>query len=96
MQYQALPTERTTLDLQMLRASSLHAGDDLLGQVTDSAEMVSGLSLNMANTLDKLEEECELPNYRTVQNWSRQEAEARASAVKATLKLYREQARRDY
>ncbi len=44
MQYQALPAERTTLDLQMLRASSLHAGDDLLGQVTDSAEMVPGLS----------------------------------------------------
>ncbi len=80
----------------MLRTSSLHAGDDLLGQVTDSTEMVSGLSLNMANTLDKLEEECELPNFRTVQNWSRQEVEARASAVKATLKLYREQARRDY
>jgi hypothetical protein len=50
----------------------------------------------MANTLDKLEEECELPSYRTVKNWSRQEAEARVSAVKATLKLYREQARRDY
>ncbi len=68
-----------------------------MGQVTDSAEMVSGLSLNMANTLDKLEEECELPNYRTMQNWSnRPEAEARASAVRATLKLYREQAQRDY
>jgi hypothetical protein len=74
----------------MLRASSLHAGDDLPGQVTDSVEMVSGLSLNMTNTLDKLEEECELPNYRTVQNWTRPEAEARASAVRATLKLYRE------
>jgi hypothetical protein len=96
MQYQTLPAERTKLDLQMLRASSLHAGDDLLGQVTDSAEMVSALSLNMSNTFDKLEEECELPNYRAVQNWSRQEAEARASAVKATLNLYREQARRDY
>jgi hypothetical protein len=97
MQYQMLPAERTTLDLQMLRASSVHAGDDLLGQVTDSAEMVSGLSLNMSKTLDKLvEEECELPNYRAVQNWSRQEAEARANAVKTTLNLYREQARRDY
>ena len=39
MQYQALPAERTALDLQMLRASSLHAGNDLMGQVTDSAEM---------------------------------------------------------
>ncbi len=80
----------------MLRASSLHATDDLMGQVTDSAEMVSGLSLNMANTLDKLEDECEMPNYRAVQNWSRPEAEARASAVRATLKLYREQAQRNY
>jgi hypothetical protein len=42
MQYQALPAERTTLDLQVLRASSLHATDDLMGQVADSAEMVSG------------------------------------------------------
>jgi hypothetical protein len=42
MQYQTLPAERTTLTLQMLRASSVHAGDDLLRQVTDSAEMVSG------------------------------------------------------
>jgi hypothetical protein len=96
MQCQALPAERTALDLQVLRASSLHATDDLTGQVTDSAEMVSGLSLNMANTLDELEEECELPNYRAVQNWSRPEAEARASTVRATLKLYREQAQRDY
>jgi hypothetical protein len=80
----------------MLRASSLHAGDDLLGLVTDSAEMVSGLSLNMSNTFDKLEDECELPNYRAVQSWSKQEADARAIAVKATLKLYREQARRGY
>jgi hypothetical protein len=96
MQYQMLPAERTNLDLQILRASSLHAGDDLLGQVTDSSEMVLGLSLNMSNTLDKLEEECELPNFRTVQNWSRQEAEARASTVKRTLNLYREQATRDY
>jgi len=96
MQCQALPAERTTLDLQVLRASSLHATDDLMGQVTDSSEIVSGLSLNMTNTLDKLEEECELPNYRTLQNWSRQEVEARSSTVRATLKLYREQAQRDY
>jgi hypothetical protein len=95
MQYQMPPAKRTNLDLQLLRASSLHAGDDLLGQVTDSSEMVAGLSLNMSNTLDKLEEECELLNFRTVQNWSRQEAEARANTVKRTLKLYREQATRD-
>ena len=96
MQYQTLPAERTKLDLQLLRASSLHSGDDLLGQVTDSSEMVSGLSLNMTNTLDKLEEECELPNYRALQKWSKQEFAARASAVKSILDLYREQARRDY
>jgi hypothetical protein len=96
MHYQMLPAERTNLDLQLLRASSLQTGDDLPGQVTDSSEMVAGLSLNMSNTLDKLEEECELPNFRTVQNWSRQEAEARANAVKRTLTLYRQQATRDY
>ncbi len=39
MQYQTLPAERTKLDLQLLRASSHHAGDDLLGQVTDSSEI---------------------------------------------------------
>jgi hypothetical protein len=96
MQYQVLPAEYTSLDLQLLRASSHHAGDDLRGQVTDSSEMVSGLSLNASNTLDKLEEECQLPNFRTVQNWSRQEAEARADAVKKTLGMYRKQAKHDY
>ena len=96
MQYQTLPVERTKLDLQLLRASSLHSGDDLLGQVTDSSDMVSGLSLNMSNTLDKLEEECELPNYRALQKWSKQEFAARASAVKSILNLYREQSRHDY
>jgi hypothetical protein len=96
MQYQTLPAERTKLDLQLMRASSHHAGDDLLGQVTDSSEMVSGLPLNMSNTLDKLEDECTLPNFRAVQNWSRAEADARVGAVKMTLNLYREQARRDY
>jgi hypothetical protein len=50
----------------------------------------------MSNTFDKLEEECAMPNYRTVQSWSRQEAEARASTVRNTLKLYREQAHHDY
>ena len=96
MQHQMLPAERTALDLQALRASSLHAGGEILGQVTDSSEMVSGLSLNMSNTFDKLEEECAMPNYRTVQSWSRQEAEARASTVRNTLKLYRDQALHDY
>ena len=58
--------------------------------------MVAGLSQNMSNTLDKLEDECSLSNYRAVQKWSRPEAEARAAAVKMTLSLYREQAQRDY
>ena len=96
MQYQQLPAERTALDLQLLRATSLHAGDDIFGQVTDSSEMVSGLSQNVCNTLDKLEEECQLPNFRTMQNWSRQEAEARANNVKKTLAMYRQQAKHDY
>ncbi len=67
-----------------------------MGQVTDSSEMVAGLSLNVSNTLDKLEEECQLPNFRTMQNWSRQEADSRANTVKKTLAMYREQAKRDY
>jgi hypothetical protein len=35
-----------------------------------------------------------MPNFRTVQSWSRQQA--RAQAVKATIDLYKEQATRDY
>jgi hypothetical protein len=50
----------------------------------------------MANTLDKLEDECTMPNCTTVQSWSRAQAEARASAVRTTINLYREQATRDY
>ena len=96
MQYQVLPAEYTSLDLQLLRASSLHAADDLRAQVTDSSEMVTGLSVNASNTLDKLEEECQLPNFRAVQNWSRPDAEARTVAVKKTLGMYRKQAKHDY
>ncbi len=47
----------------------------------------------MINTLDKL---CAMPNFRTVQSWSRAQADGRASAVKSTIDLYREQATRDY
>jgi hypothetical protein len=36
-----------------------------------------------------------MPNFRTVQSWSRQQAEARAQAVKATIDLYKEQTTRD-
>ncbi len=69
-----------------------------MGQVIDSSDMVSGLSLlvNMLNTLDKLEDECTQPNYRAVRKWSRAEADARVDAVKMSLSLYREQAQRDY
>jgi hypothetical protein len=37
-----------------------------------------------------------LPILRVVQNSTRKEAEARTEAVKATIKLYKEQATRDY
>jgi hypothetical protein len=37
-----------------------------------------------------------MPDFKTVQSWSRQQAEARAQAVKATIDIYREQATRDY
>jgi hypothetical protein len=51
----------------------------------------------MANNLDKLEDECAMPKFRTVQSWSRQQAEGRAQVVKAAIiDLYREQATRDY
>ena len=95
MQYQNLPAKYTALDLQLLRASS-QPGDDVRSQVADSSEMATGLSVNATNTLDKLEEECQLPNYRTVQNWSRPEADARAENVRETLAMYRRQAEHDY
>jgi hypothetical protein len=46
--------------------------------------------------LFKLEDESAMPNYKTVQSWSRAQVEARASAIKTTIDLYREQATRDY
>jgi hypothetical protein len=50
----------------------------------------------MANTLHKLEDECTITNFRTVQSWSRKQAESRVDAVKTIIGLYKEQAMRDY
>jgi hypothetical protein len=98
MQHQALPQDRTEEEIPLLRATALALNEAIPYQINNSSDTVTGLSMAMANTstLDKLEDECAMPNYRTVQSWSRAQAEARASAVKTTINLYREQATRDY
>ena len=96
MQHQALPQDRTEEEILLLRATALASEEAIPHQINNSSDTVTGLSMAMANTLDKLEDECAMPNFGTVQSWSRAQAEARASAVKTTIDLYREQATRDY
>jgi hypothetical protein len=96
MQHQALPHDRTEEEIILLRATALASDESIPHQINNSSDTVTGLSMAMANTLDKLEDECAMPNFRTVQSWSRAQAEACASAVKTTIDLYREQATRDY
>jgi hypothetical protein len=96
MQHQALPQDRTEEEILLLRATALASNEAIPYQINNSSDTVAGLSTAMANTLDKLEDECAMPNYRTVQSGSRAQAEARASAVKTTINLYKEQATRDY
>jgi hypothetical protein len=95
-QHQALPPDRTEEEILLLRATALALDEAIPYQINNSSDTVTGLSMAMANTLDKLEDECAMPNFRTVQSWTRAHAEARASAVKTTIDLYREQATRDY
>jgi hypothetical protein len=96
MQHQALPPERTEDEIMLLRATALASDETIPHQINNSSDTVTGLSMAMANTLDKLEDECAMPNFGTVQSWSRAQVEARASAIKTTIDLYREQATRDY
>ncbi len=92
MQHMLLPQTRNEEDILLLRAAAVPADRGFRTQLQDSADIVDGLSTNMANTLDKLEEECSLPSSRTIQSWTRKEVEARAEAVKITIQLYKEQA----
>jgi hypothetical protein len=94
VQHQALPHDRTEEEIMLLRATALASDEAIPHQINNLSDTVTGMA--MANTLDKLEDECAMPNFRTVQSWSRALAEARASAVKTTIDLYREQATRDY
>jgi hypothetical protein len=96
MQHQALPPERTEEEIMILRATASVSDKCIPHQIDNSSDTVAGLSIAMANTLKKMKDECVMPNFRTVQSWSRQQAEARAQAVKATIDLYKEQAIRDY
>jgi hypothetical protein len=96
MQHMLLPQTRNEEDILLLRAAAVPADRGFRTQLQDSTDIVDGLSNNMANTLDKLEEECSLPSFRNLQTWTRKEAEARSEAVKITIQLYKEQATRDY
>jgi hypothetical protein len=96
MQHQALPHDRTEEEILLLRATALASDEAIPHQINNSSDTVTGLPLAMGTTFDKLEDECAMPNFRTVQSWSRAQAEARAAAVKTTINLYREQATRDY
>jgi hypothetical protein len=89
MQHMLLPQTRNEEYILLLRAAAVPADRGFRTQPLD------GLSNNMANTLDKLEEECSLSSPRIIQSWTRKE-EARAEAVKITIQLYKEQASRDY
>jgi hypothetical protein len=96
MQHQTLPHDRTEDEIMILRATASVSDESIPHQIDNSSDTVAGLSIAMANTLDKLEDECVMPNFRTVKSWSRQQAEARAQAVKTTIDLYKEQATRNY
>jgi hypothetical protein len=66
MQHQLLPADRTEDDTMLLRATVFHADQSMLEQLADSADIIGGLSMDMANTLDKLEDECTMLNFRTL------------------------------
>jgi hypothetical protein len=70
MQHQALPHDRTEDEIMLLKATALASDEAIPHQINNSSDTVTGLSMAMANTLDKLEDECVMPNFRTVQSWS--------------------------
>jgi hypothetical protein len=57
MQQQALPHDRTEDEIMLLRATALASDEAIPHQVNNSADTVTGLSMAMANTLDKLEDD---------------------------------------
>jgi hypothetical protein len=61
MQHQALPHDRTEDEIALLRATALASDEAIPHQINNSSDTVTGLSMAMANTLDKLEDECAMP-----------------------------------
>jgi hypothetical protein len=66
MQHQALSHDRTEEEIKLLKATALTSDEAIPHQINNSSDTVTGLSMAMANTLDKLEDECAMPNFRTV------------------------------
>ncbi len=78
----------------ILRATAFGFDECIPHQIDNSSDTVASLSIAMADTLDKLEDECTMPNFRTVQSWTRKQTESRAR--ENIIGLYKEQAIRDY
>jgi hypothetical protein len=53
MQHQALPHDRTEDEITLLRATALASDEAIPHQINNSSDTVTGLSMAMANTLDK-------------------------------------------
>jgi hypothetical protein len=62
-----LPTDRSEENIRLLRATVFHADQSMQGQIGDSTDIVEGLSMDMSNVLDKLEDEGTMLNFRAVQ-----------------------------
>jgi hypothetical protein len=57
MQHQALPPDRTEDEIMILRATASVSDECIPHQIDNSSDTVAGLSIAMANTLDKLEDD---------------------------------------
>jgi hypothetical protein len=95
-QGQFLPQSRTMHDLSVLRNTVFPTGLDLHFQIKDNIESAEGLCSQPRSSLKRLKEANDLPSWDTLVDGGQEMLDKRQEDIDSLLKLYMDQATKDY
>jgi hypothetical protein len=91
-----LPQSRTLHDLSVLRNTVFPTGLDLQFQIRDNKESAEGLCSQLRSTLKRLKEVNDLPSWDKLVDKGQEMLDKRQEEIDSLLKLYTDQATKDY
>ena len=95
-QDQSLPQSRTAHDLSVLRNTVFPTGLHLHFQIQDNKESAERLCSQLRSTLKRLKEVNDLPSWDKLVDRGQQMLDKRQEDIDSVLKLYMDQATKDY